>query len=664
MALEDALPVIDDRRYADMVEEIKTRIARYTPEWKPVWNDYNDSDPGITLVQLVAWLGEMMLYRMGKVPLLNYLKFLELLGIEFAAPQGARVDVSFAVQADSTLPYVDLPSRSQVSATADDGGVPLVYETERSLRVLKAELLSVQAFDGTAHTDVTADNAALNPYAPFGALATVDAAIVLGFGSPDFPGTQFDLAVYAASGSGSQPLLACGTPQVAYAPARMQWECWAGSEWQPLDVLRDQTLALSRTGVITLRTPTTAMKRGFLGAYQSDGSKPELFWIRGRLTKAQYTNPPSLLTIRTNTVAALQAQTVRGEVLGGSDGTRNQKWTLANNPVIEGSVKVEIDDGTGAVPWTVRDDLLDAKPDDLVLALAPASGELLAGDGVYGAVPTANAQNPDANVIATEYRYGGGARGNVPAHAVNSLLTAVEGIDGGKVTNLFPAAGGSDGEQLADAEQRARRLVRSQSRAVTVEDFEALAKQAGEVARAKALPLYHPQFPTIPVPGVVSVIILPKAKPIAGRPFTPLPSQGLLRTVCAYLDARRLLTTELYVLAPTYQEIVVSVTVVPTADADSTIVWQGVQDALTRYFDPLTGGDAGAGWGFGDTIRYSKVYQRVFSAPGVDSIEGLSLTLDGMVSHECQDVPIKARGLLYSGSHQVDVTLSSAESAA
>ena len=72
-----------------------------------------------------------------------------------------------------------------------------------------------------------------------------------------------------------------------------------------------------------------------------------------------------------------------------------------------------------------------------MLALTPGSGEVVAGDGVHGAIPVANPRNPDANVVATEYRYGGGARGNVPAGAITSLLTPVDGLNAGKVTNLF-----------------------------------------------------------------------------------------------------------------------------------------------------------------------------------------------------------------------------------
>jgi Baseplate J-like protein len=662
MPLETQTPVIDDRQFDDILEEIKTRIARYTPEW--VWNDYNDSDPGITLAQLMAWLSEMMIYRMNKVPDLNYIKFLELLGIELRAAQPAQVDVTFPVKNSVTASYVDVPLRAAVSAPADDGGPPVVYETQKSLRALTAQLLSVQAFDGFAHTDITADNTAIHVFAPFGDLAPVDAAFVLGFGYPPtyptpevFPAVAFDLMVYAEEASSAGAMVTCGLPPSAlFAPARLQWEAWDGALWNRIDALKDNTVALTRTGVLTLRVPTIAgIKRDFIGAYENDGTNQKLFWIRGRLTKAQYENPPQLIHVRTNTVTALQAQTVQGEVLGGTDGSRTQSWTFANTPVIAGSAQVQIDDGTGAVNWNVVSDLLDSGSQAKDLALDPTSGTLTAGDSVHGAVPVANPNNPDANVIAVEYRYGGGTRGNVAPRAINALLTPIDGIDSGNVTSAFPAAGGTDEETLDSAKERARRMVRSQCRAVTLDDFEYLAMQTGDIARAHALALYNPQFPTVPMPGAMSVIIVPDAKRDPNVPFAPMPSDGLMRTVCAYLDQRRLLTTEVYVVAPTYQQIVVTAEIVAKDDADTAAVQDAVAQALSTYFDPIFGGDDKTGWPFGGTIYYSKVYQQIFTAPGADSIESLTMALDGKDYAECTDAPINTNGLLSSGTHQLQV---------
>jgi len=75
MPLEDALPVIDDRRFEDLFEEVRQRIPRYSPEWRPAWNDLNDNDPGIAMVQVFTWLAETLIYRMNKIPALAYVKW-------------------------------------------------------------------------------------------------------------------------------------------------------------------------------------------------------------------------------------------------------------------------------------------------------------------------------------------------------------------------------------------------------------------------------------------------------------------------------------------------------------------------------------------------------------------------------------------------------------
>jgi hypothetical protein len=86
-------------------------IARYTPEWKPEWNDLNDSDPGEILAQTFAWLSEMMLFRMARVPQLNYVKFLELIGVELMPAQPARADISFVMRDDCLVKIAEKTGR-------------------------------------------------------------------------------------------------------------------------------------------------------------------------------------------------------------------------------------------------------------------------------------------------------------------------------------------------------------------------------------------------------------------------------------------------------------------------------------------------------------------------------------------------------------------------
>jgi hypothetical protein len=143
----------------------------------------------------------------------------------------------------------------------------------------------------------------------------------------------------------------------------------------------------------------------------------------------------------------------------------------------------------------------------------------------------------------------------------------------------------------------------------------------------------------------------------------PMPSDGTLRQVCRYLDERRLLTTEVFVLKPEYQKVEVRGDIVALDTADAALVHDQVVQALVEYFHPLRGGDKGLGWPFGGTIFYSRVYQRVFSVAGVGTIERLTIYLDGEKHENCTDVPIARHGLLYSSDHTITILQGAAEDA-
>jgi predicted phage baseplate assembly protein len=143
MPLEKYLPLIDARRYDEIVNELRARIPRYLPEW----TDFNDSDPGMTLVQLFAWLADMLLYRMNKVPELNQIKFLQLLGIELRPAEPARAEITFPLQNTFTGSSQIIPARTQVSAESGDGGPPVIFETEKAFNALIAKLAVVRVFD-------------------------------------------------------------------------------------------------------------------------------------------------------------------------------------------------------------------------------------------------------------------------------------------------------------------------------------------------------------------------------------------------------------------------------------------------------------------------------------------------------------------------------------
>jgi predicted phage baseplate assembly protein len=646
MPLADYIPTIDDRSFDSIVTEMRTRIARYTPEWKPVWTDLNDSDPGITMLQVFAWLGEQLAYRMNRVPELGYLKFLQLLGIELRPKEPAQAEITFPVRATHPLPTATVPKGTQVIAETAGGGPPLVFEATRALVCLSAPLASVVAYDGYTYEPVTEANAGAAGFEPFGRTASVDSALLLGFDGTSFPSMDLTLFVWSAVPERRDAPLACGLPSAAaFAPASLRWESWSGFEWTPLALMKDDSLGFTRSGEIIVRTPGAGMATMVL--------PPETvarYWIRARVERSQYERPPHLLAVRPNTMRLTQMETVRGEVLGGSTGRRDQVFTLDNTPVLDGSLLLDIDQGSGFEPWHEVPDFFGSGPDDLHYVLNRTTGEIRFGDGFHGAIPVANVANPGANVVASEYRFGGGAHGNVPAGTLRALRNAVDGIDENAIEQVVPSVGGRDEETLAEAKQRAPAAIRARCRAVTAEDFEHFARQSANVARARALPLHHPEFPDVEVPGVITVVVVPDAEVP-----NPMPSEGMLRTVCAYLDQRRLLTSEVYVVAPTYQLVRVDADLTALDGADLAEVHGGVEEALLDYFHPLRGGEDGRGWPFGGPILFSRVFQRVLAVSGVDSIRRLVVSVDGEEAPECTDVPLREGALAYSTGHDVSV---------
>ena len=84
-------PILDDRSFEDLFAELRNRI----PVYNPAWTDHLDSDPGITLLQLFAYLGEGLQFRFNQVPEATQIAFLKLLGIPLYPARPAQALVRF-----------------------------------------------------------------------------------------------------------------------------------------------------------------------------------------------------------------------------------------------------------------------------------------------------------------------------------------------------------------------------------------------------------------------------------------------------------------------------------------------------------------------------------------------------------------------------------------
>jgi hypothetical protein len=83
------LPNLDDRTYADLTADAQAQL----PTINPAWTNYNPSDPGITLIELLAWLTEMLFFQVNQIPPASTEKFLKLLnGPDWARPADTTLD--------------------------------------------------------------------------------------------------------------------------------------------------------------------------------------------------------------------------------------------------------------------------------------------------------------------------------------------------------------------------------------------------------------------------------------------------------------------------------------------------------------------------------------------------------------------------------------------
>lgn len=665
-------PQLDNRKFEDLLREAQLRIPRYAPEW----TDFNESDPGITLVQLFAWLTEMMLYRMNRVPERNYIKFLQLIGLELQPAQPATAHLTFT--AKQGAPDVrSVPRRAQIQGQPLEGD-PLIFETLEGLDLIRLPLENVQVFDGAAFTNFTDVNTSQStPFPPFGWIPQVGSALYLGF-TPDpaapanarlFPRLMRFRVFLPPESQAGQPVNCNEEAEAPTPPVDLIWEYRPKADptrWRRLNVFKDESVGFTREGYIHVEGPKDPADPAALEKV----AEPR-FWLRVRLAKGSYPagRAPVIDFIRPNTVEVENLSTLRDEVMGESEGLPDQTFPFVKRPVRRDPLQVVTVERVGEEDieesWQAVDDFLASGPEDRHFVLNPTRGEITFGNGGRGLIPP-----PNAEIVARLYRHGGGNAGNLGFGAEWTPATSLLGTD--KVIGERPATGGRDEQKVEELTEIAPRIMRSRDRAITADDFAALASQAGEVRKANAIPLAHPDHPGVEISGAVTVVIVPDAD-IEDR--SPMPSADLISRVCQYLDERRLLTTELFVKGPEYKRIKVEARVEANPYAAFDSVALNVSNAINTYLDPLgrtftdgattpTAGDAATpaaptsqgGWPFGLDLFPTNLYSVILKVEDVVRVTFLEIRVDGQ-QHKINDAVTLAGDGLFYGAPDHDIVV-------
>ena len=418
---------LDDRRFQDLVSEARLRINRSCPEW----TEHNVSDPGITLIELFAWMTEMTIYRLNRVPDKLHVTLLELLGIQLDGPSAAAADVRFRLVEPPTEPVTISGGETEVATprTANEESIVFQVDDDFTIPAVRPGAYVLQR--GGQIKDIGVADGEARPQGadqmPFGNPPAVGDALYIGFDEPLARLLfQIDVDASPARGAGVNP-----------EDPPLRWEVSQGdNQWEEALVLEDLTGGFNYgAGAVELQLPARSAVQP-LGGHR-------MHWLRCRIddktrhggAATTYTQAPEIYSITAAPIGALlptshAAQEVN-EMLGVSDGTPGQTFPMRFSPVLKPhtgeTLEVRDPESGDWAAWELRPDFVTSTEFDRHYTLNPVGGEIELGPAIretdggwtqYGAIP------PKGAVLRfTRYRHGGGRPGNVASGALNVLRT-------------------------------------------------------------------------------------------------------------------------------------------------------------------------------------------------------------------------------------------------
>lgn len=346
---------LDDRRWADLVEEARALIPFHAPQW----TDHNIHDPGITLIELFAWIAEMDIYWVNRLPETRRRKFLGMVGVEQRPPQGAKTAVAFRGVGSEPI---SLPLGVELEGD-DPSGTATRFQTVEPVTVVPGSLVALfTERPGQELIDLSDCLERSETLALFGKDPCRGEAFYLGFDFDTFSPSDREHAVVAdlyfdvvggddherqrLEERAIEARRACHPPQMPdichptksphhqhdpshsgppflqHHSVTLVWEAHVGSgTWQRLDTseVGDETRAFTLSGRVAVPLPTS-MKPSRLEPVDRD-----LYYLRCRFFSGAYDAAPSVHAVLFNGVAVEQAVPA-GPV----------NWPITANATVEG----------------------------------------------------------------------------------------------------------------------------------------------------------------------------------------------------------------------------------------------------------------------------------------------------------------------------------------
>ena len=279
-------------------------------------------------------------------------------------------------------------------------------------------------------------------------------------------------------------------------------------------------------------------------------------------------------------------------------GSRSQRFSLSSTSIAQGSVQVKVGDGS----WEEGRFFIDSAPDSKHFQVETDGLDvtwIIFGDGIHGAIP------PEGEMVTVEYLETLGSKGNIGRNLATEIVTPIYhngALVQLSITNSIASTGGSDRETLEHAKLQAPVELRSLWKAVTKDDYKALAEGFPGVAKAQVLDSND-------CANIRYYQVNMAVAPDGGG----LPSPTLKRELAEFIESRKVITIEVNLFDPCYRPVSIDaeVYVYPTEDTDS--VRRRIEGALQTFFsfDRLV---------FGQPVYFSDIVSLLDGTQGVSHV--------------------------------------------
>ena len=327
------------------------------------------------------------------------------------------------------------------------------------------------------------------------------------------------------------------------------------------------------------------------------------------------------------------------ELLGTSNGNQLQVFTLANNPVVSGSITIYLENPTypttsgvdPILPWNQVASLQYASSSDQVWSQSTDATGVVSinfGDGINGAIP------PSGLAIYANYRVGGGVIGNIASNSIVDIAAPISGIT---ITASSAMTGGADPETIDQIRVNAPRAYTTQQRAVTLSDFANLAMSLPSVAQANAVANTYTNV-TVYVVG----------------PGGVLPAQATLDSITSYLQPLSLAGAIVTATAASLVPIQIGSSASPVLIGCSSryspaaITAQATQ-ALQNMFSL-------GSVSLGGRVTLSGAYSTLLAIPGVETVNIPVFVRSDAISTSAADILMRSYELPTAGNIYLNVS--------